>query len=100
MKWELTPRVLDDADRAAAWYESRRTGLGSELLDEFEFAIFEVIKSPKLYPLLEQPENIKGRARRFLLPRFPYVLIYAMDGVELAFLTLQNTASDPENWLR
>ena len=59
---------------AQAWYESRRTGLGDELLDEIRRAVHLLESDPERRPLYYRD------FRRLLTRRFPYKLFYRVEG--------------------
>ena len=60
--------------QAALFYEDCREGLGREFLDLVELAFEEIRRHPTVWRIL------KGRFRRYLLQRFPYGVIYAVEG--------------------
>lgn len=66
------PDADAEVTEAAKYYESRSTGLGSELLGEVERALSHISKNPEACQLIER------RARRKSLWRFPYNLVYAV----------------------
>ena len=59
---------------AQAWYESRRTGLGDELLDEIRRAVRLLESNPERRPFYYRD------FRRLLTRRFPYKLFYRVEG--------------------
>ena len=67
-------RIAEAADAeafdAAIWYESRRSGLGNEFLEEYKTALAEIRSDPMRLPLLETDLSTE-RFRRFLFHRFP-----------------------------
>jgi len=69
----LTP-AQQELDDAVAWYNHQLEGLGQEFLDELDRAIRRAISFPLSCPEIE-PE-----IRRCLIARFPYGLIYGIDG--------------------
>ncbi len=66
MSWRviIRPNAEADAPEARQWYESQRTGLGDELLEEH----------PERRPIY-----YRG-FRRLLTRRFPYKLFYRLEG--------------------
>jgi len=59
---------------ARSWYESRRTGLGDELLDEFGRVVRLLESDPERRPFYYRD------FRRLLTRRFPYKLFYRVEG--------------------
>ena len=64
-------RELDDA---VAWYDAQAAGLGLEFLDELDRAVRRLLAFPLSYP------EIEPGIRRCRLARFPYGVIYGVDG--------------------
>ena len=67
----LAQRELDDA---VAWYNEQAAGLGQEFLDELDRVVRRAVTFPMSCP------EIEPGVRRCLLARFPYGLIYGVDG--------------------
>ncbi len=94
----LTPEALDELGEAASWYEARRQGLGSELLDEVEEVLPRIGALPDSFPrLLDVPDDLE--IRRALLPRFPYALVFISTGVEIQVIAVAHTKRRPGYWL-
>jgi len=68
----IRPNAEADLQEAQAWYESRRVGLGEELLDEIRRAVRLLESDPERRPLYYRD------FRRLLTRRFPYKLFYAL----------------------
>jgi plasmid stabilization system protein ParE len=68
----LVVREAAEADiaEAARWHEQRSPGLGSEVLRAVEVTLAEIARMPARHPL------VRGRARRALLRRFPYSVVF------------------------
>ena len=64
------PEAEADVRAAFDWYQRQRDGLGSEFLEELTKAEDKVRADPFAFRLLRRD------ARRLLLRRFPYQLIY------------------------
>jgi hypothetical protein len=64
--------ALVEMREAAAFYEDCQRGLGRSFLDTVEVALAEIQKQPLMW------RKVKGRFRRYLVQRFPYGLIYAV----------------------
>ena len=63
-----------EAEAAARWYEEREPGLGSDFLAELDRAVSEIARSPRSWQV--SPDD--SRARRFVLSRFPFSIVYVM----------------------
>ena len=76
MSWRviIRPNAEADAREARQWYESRRMGLGDELLEEIRHAVRLLEEHPDRRPIY-----YRG-FRRLLTRRFPYKLFYRVEG--------------------
>jgi plasmid stabilization system protein ParE len=70
----IRPNAEADLSEAQAWYESRRAGLGDELLDEIRHAVGLLADDPERRPFYYRD------FRRLLTRRFPYKLFYRIEG--------------------
>ena len=66
------PMAEKDVGEAFIWYEQQRVGLGRQFLDELSRAENSIAMTPLAYQI------IKRDARRCMLHRFPYQLIYRL----------------------
>lgn len=90
----IWPEADAEVAEAASWYEGKRAGLGAEFLDAFDAATDKLRRQPYLYaPILRD-------ARRVLLQRFPYDVIYEIHGDEVVVLSCFNEWRDPQEWMR
>lgn len=62
----------DEAEAAVRWYNERVPGLGDDFRRELFAGIERIREQPRAWPL----SAYDRRARRFLLARFPYALVY------------------------
>lgn len=97
-------RGLDDAQgrlpargasrliEAVDWYEARGRGLGAEFIRSLESAISIVQRHPATYPL------VFGAARRAVLRKFPYSLIYVATDREILIVACIHGRRDPHRW--
>jgi toxin ParE1/3/4 len=70
----IRPNAEADLSEAQAWYESRRAGLGDELLDEIRRAVRLLADDPGRRPFYYRD------FRRLLTRRFPYKIFYRVEG--------------------
>ena len=79
---------------AIGWYEDRRVGLGAELFTAVEVALAAVVEDPHTWPLVGA-----GRAqRRYLLKRFPYLVVYVFNQAEVRILAFAHAKREPDYW--
>ena len=67
---------------AVRWYESKRAGLGAELLDEFSASIARLTRNPES----GNPMSADQKTWRLLITRFPYQVVYRVRPVEGTWL--------------
>lgn len=80
MTWQVkfNARVEDDMRQAAAWYESKRAGLGNEFIDEVIKVWRSLADGPMLGARKHPVKNIRWRYPM----RFPYRIIYEVNESE------------------
>jgi toxin ParE1/3/4 len=77
---------------ARAWYAGRAPGLGREFGRAVAAAVEEIRGNPELYPFVE--EDI----RRAILWRFPYQVLYYVEGEDVVVLACFHHRRDPDEW--
>ena len=82
----------EDAERAAIWYESQRSGLGTEFVVELDAAIDRAAEQPEAY------ESIYKTVRRVLLRRFPYSLYFTYTDSLVRIIAVLHQSREPESW--
>jgi hypothetical protein len=82
-------------EKAEAWYERRRAGLGDEFATETDRAIDRIAKYPNRWPVCFE------RFRRVRLRRFPYSLCYhIVDPSRVVVLAVAHARRRPGYWRR
>lgn len=74
---------------AVDWYESRGRGLGAGLLRAVDAALAAIGRNPEAFPVAV------GIARRALLRRYPYSLIYIVENDRIAVIGCFHSRRDP-----
>lgn len=100
MLLELHPDAKLDVLEAADWYDARATGLGEDLVAEFEATLVTILEAPHTWvawpgaPLLEPP------IRRVLLWRFSsYAIAFRVYADRVWVLALVHASREPFYWL-
>ncbi|MCZ7605623.1 MAG: type II toxin-antitoxin system RelE/ParE family toxin [Planctomycetota bacterium] len=93
----MKPVHLQDAaflDLAEAdhWYESKLPGLGDDLLNEFRATSAKIAERPRSY------REVEGGARRALLRRFPYMIIFVEEDTTIEVIAVMHTHRNPDVW--
>jgi plasmid stabilization system protein ParE len=99
MRLRIDPAAGEETKEAAQWYEDRRPGLGLEFLAAVDAGIQQIRNEPRRFARLEtipEEENV----RRFLMDRFPYIIIYELTADEIRILAVAHTRRRPGYWRR
>ena len=84
--------AAEELEMAAEWYETRRVNLGTDFL-----AVVRVADRPKTWPLARDvPQELN--VRRFVLPRFPYSIVYVELDTEIRVLAVAHSSREPGFW--
>jgi plasmid stabilization system protein ParE len=81
-----------ELDDAVTWYDQQADGLGKEFLDELDRVIRRVVT----YPLAAL--EIEPGLRRGLLARFPYGIIFGLDGDTVVVVAVAHLHREPRYW--
>jgi plasmid stabilization system protein ParE len=79
---------------AVRWYESKRAGLGGELLDEFSASLTRLTRRPES----GNPISADQKTRRLLMTRFPYQVVYRIRSSDIVVVALAHLKRRPGYW--
>jgi plasmid stabilization system protein ParE len=82
-----------EVDDTVAWYNEQVDGLGQEFLDELDRAIRRVAAYPMSCP------EIDSGLRRCLLARFPYGVVYSLEGDTIVVVAVSHLHREPRYWV-
>lgn len=68
------PEATDEAEGSVRWYNERFAGLGVDFRLELVATVERIADAPLRWPL----SAYDPRARRCLMPRFPYGVVYVV----------------------
>jgi toxin ParE1/3/4 len=89
------PSAVLELAEAVEFYDQAARGLGDEFLREVERAIVFLDRYPDASP------KVGREMRRFVLPRFPYSLIYRHHGVgRTRILAVAHQKRRPRYWIK
>lgn len=88
----LRPAALAELTDAWRWYEEQREGLGDEFRTCVDAAMAEIARDPLAWP------RVRDDARRRIVRRFPYAVIYLVEPEHIEVLAVFHTARDPRGW--
>jgi plasmid stabilization system protein ParE len=87
----IAERELADAIK---YYDEQKAGLGREFLEEVRRAVLFLAKYPEAAP------QVRGSIRRFILPRFPYSLLYrTLETGRFRILAVAHQKRRPDYWV-
>lgn len=94
MSFTLTfrPVARHELEAAALWYENERRGLGEDFLREVERALELVREHPERFP------DVHRGLRRIRVRRFPYSVIYRVEGTTVIVHAVFHARRDPTGW--
>ena len=84
---------------AAAWYDDIRLGLGTAFLDAIQHVFARVAAEPRLYATLEYSTASRREVRRYCLRRFPYVIVYWIEGDSVTVVAVSHARRRPLYWI-
>jgi toxin ParE1/3/4 len=84
----VEPEAAEDYRTAAHWYETQAPGLAHDFAREIERALEKLTLNPALYPVVHRPST----ARRILVGRFPFKIIYTVDQTEIRVKAILHTS--------
>ena len=83
-----------DVESAVIWYKKRSRKAASDFVEELHRAAETIRKFPDRWPLG------KNNARRFLLWRFPFTIIYSERESVIMIWAVAHGSRRPEYWTR
>jgi plasmid stabilization system protein ParE len=78
-----------DVAKAQEWYEQQQPGLSHLFHDEFAATIEIISRTPLIYPKLYR------NVRRAVLHRFPYLVWYRVEGLEITIVACTHGKANP-----
>ena len=93
MNVHLLAPAQQELDEAIAWYAAQAPGLG----DAFLIEALKTLKLVTQFPQAWHP--ISSQTRRCRLNRFPYSVIYNVDGEDVLVIAIAHQHREPDYWL-
>ena len=75
------------------WYEKQKAGLGEEFLESLDAAGQAISGNPITYRI-----RYKKKVRAFVVDRFPYLVLYVVNGNDIDVISVFNTNQHPIRW--
>lgn len=83
--------AVAEASDVRRWYESRRSGLGTEFAEAVDDTVLRIAENPATFP------EVRGEVRRAVIPRFPYAVYFRLAGDTVVVLAVHRRQR-PERW--
>lgn len=94
MNYWFHPAAEAEHLKSVAYFESKRPGLGTSYLVEFEEIMADVCESPRRYPVEEEPD-----IRRIRMKRFPHTVYFRKGPDSVQVLAVAHHRRRPGYWL-
>jgi plasmid stabilization system protein ParE len=88
----IRPEAEFDIQDAFEYYESQSPGLGSEFVRAIDACLSGIGRNPQAYPIIYK------QARRVLIKRFPYGVLYLIDQDIISVLACFHGRRNPKSW--
>jgi hypothetical protein len=92
MRVKLSAEAAEEMLDAAAWYDSREGGLGSEFLSACDAAFEHIASDPQRHL------HVGKGFHRYLMTRFPYGIFYETRDDLLIIASVFHGARNPARW--
>ena len=92
MRIEIHPEAEQELSAAALWYEERQAGLGDDFADAFETTLRRIVREPSRWRVFQ------GENRKLNFHRFPYAIVYSLQGEVLFLKAVMHLHRRPFYW--
>jgi len=92
MNFCVLPAAQAELDDAYLWYEAQSNGLGDRFLAEVVHAFGLIQQFPNAW------HPLSANTRRCRLKRFPYGVVYSVDGDGVVVLAIAHLHREPGYW--
>jgi plasmid stabilization system protein ParE len=92
MKIFLHSRAADELRRIIEHYDEEQPGLGRDFVRQFDQVVELCRQHPNIGPIFAAPH------RRLVLRRFPYNIIYRVDGDAIRIVAIAHQHREPSYW--
>lgn len=91
--YRLSEEAESDVYDSYLWYEKQKEGLGEEFLGALDAAGQALMSDPATYRI-----RYKKKVRAFVVDRFPYLVLYVVNGNDIDVISVFNTNQHPIRW--
>jgi plasmid stabilization system protein ParE len=89
---KIHPEAIAEAAAARQWYQMRSHEAAGAFLAELDLGVKSIRDNPEIYPLYLH------ETRRYLLHRFPYLLIYRTTSTTIQIVAIAHSRRQPGYW--
>ncbi len=93
VKLVFDPLAEYEASEAIQKYEAEQPGLGEDFADQLDATLLRIEQRPHM------AQAVSGKARRAVMHRFPYVVVYSVLASEIQILGVLPTRVNPSRLL-
>lgn len=90
----IREEAVVDLQSSVRWYNEQKEGLGTEFLDDLDSAIQVLKDGPLMFQIVHRD------LRRLTLTRFPFIIVYQVQGNVVTVLRVFHTSRGPRGWKR
>ena len=94
MKIYFTLLSQKEYQEAVYYYDDQNVIVGDEFITEVEEAIKLIVSFPSAWPLVHE------QLRRYVLKRFPYIILYKFYGDRIVVFAIAHQHRDPTYYLK
>jgi len=91
--YQLSEEAESDVYDSYEWYEGKQENLGEEFLENLDEAKKAITNNPESYSI-----RYKKKVRAFVVNRFPYLILYVVNGKDIDVISVFNTNKHPKRW--
>lgn len=92
MRLQFFAEALQDVEESRSWYRQRSQSAEAAYLRQLDHAIAQITDSPHRWP-----EHVQG-TRRYVFPRFPYSIVYFVEGDVVNVVSVCHDSRKPAYW--
>src|SRR5262245_25631442 len=93
--WHFHEDVPEEVERPESWYDARERGLGDDFIVVLDTVLARLEEGPAM--AVPAPEDV--RARRVLLPRFPFAIVFVELDDHYLVVAVAHLKRKPGYWL-
>ena len=86
----IQSEAIIDIQDAFEWYQTKREGLGFDLIEEIEAGFKNICDHPQYYT------RINSDLRRYKINRFPYLIVYEIEKDSVIINAVRHSSRKPK----